>query len=160
MWRFFKARHLRYHSIEEWMDREHITTLTHPDDPALQDRLFQQLGELRKHLWEQHIVHLTPEERQQLEAGQHPSQSHSRMDQAEPIFDEFRSQVASLPYVTQVHLGAYDMDRVIFQVIVSQEADWRTWQKDIPPFYRGFEVKIGKLPPNNLLQASATAPAS
>lgn len=144
MLRFFKPRLLRYHSIEEWMEQEHITTLTHPDDPALQERLFQQLGELRKHLWKQHIVHLTPEERQQLEAGQHPSQSHSRIEQAKPIFEEFRSRVAHLPYVAEVHLGAYHMDRVVFRVILSQDIGWQTWQKDIPPFYRGFEVGVGK----------------
>ena len=140
MLRFFKPRHLRYHSIEEWKEREHIITLTHPDDPALQDRLFRQLGELRKLLWEQHIVQLTPQERQQLEAGQHPSQSHRCVEQAKPILEEFRSQVASLPYVADVSIGMYHMDRIVFQVILAQNVTWRTWQKDIPTFYRGFEV--------------------
>src|SRR5690349_3808908 len=99
MLRFITPRHLRYRSIEEWLEKEHITTLTHPENPSLQDRLFQQLGELRKHLWDQHFVHLTAEERQQLEAGQHPSQSHSRAAQARPVFEEFRLRMVRLPYV-------------------------------------------------------------
>jgi hypothetical protein len=148
MLRFFKPRHLRCHSIDEWLEQEGVTTLTHPEDPALQDRLFQRLGELRKHLWEQHVIHLTPAERQQLEARQHPSQSHERIEQAKPIFEEFRSRVANLPYVTEVHIGMYHMDRIVFRVMVSQDASWRTWQDDIPPFYRGFEVGVGKYAPN------------
>jgi hypothetical protein len=73
-------------------------------------RLFQQLGALRKHLWEQHIVHLAPEERHQLETGQHPSQSHAHVEQAQPIFAEFRSRVACLPYVAEVFTGMYHND--------------------------------------------------
>jgi hypothetical protein len=143
MFRYLKPRHLRYHSIEEWMEREHIKSLVHPEDPGLQDRLFKQLGALRKHLWEQHLSHLTPEERHQLETGQHPSQSHARVDQAQPILEEFRSRVACLSYVTEVVMGMYHMDRIVFDVKLASDVGWRIWQKDIPQFYRGFEVKVG-----------------
>jgi hypothetical protein len=132
-----------YRSIEEWMEREHIKSLVHPEDPALQDRLFQQLGALRKHLWEQHLVGLTPEERRQLETGQHPSQSHDRLDQAQPILEEFRSRVEGLPYVAEVVMGMYHMDRIVFDVKLASDVGWPTWQKDIAPFYRGFEVLVG-----------------
>jgi hypothetical protein len=140
---FLKPRHLRYRSIEEWMEREHIKSRVHPEDPALQDRLFQQLGALRMHLWEQHIAHLTAEERHQLESGQHPSQSHARVHQAQPIFEEFRSRVACLPYVVEVVMGMYHADRIVFDVKLASDVGWRIWQKDIAPFYRGFEVFVG-----------------
>jgi hypothetical protein len=146
MFHLIKPRHLRYHSIEEWMENEQITTLTHSEDPALQDRLFQQFGELRKHLWEQHIVHLTPEERRQLEAGEHPSQSHSRAKQASGALEEFRTRLARLPYVAEVSMGMYHMDRIIFGVKLSQDVGWRTWRKDIPAFFRGFEVLVLNAP--------------
>lgn len=105
---------------------------------------------VRKHLWDQHVARLTREERQQLDAGEHPSQSHSRMERAMPIFEEFRSHVTSLPYVIDAKVGAYHLDRIIFTVLVSQQADWRTWQTEIPPFYRGFEVKSAKSAPESL----------
>lgn len=142
-----KPRHLRYDSIDEWMGREHITSLDHPENPALQERLFHQLGELREHLWRRHLASLTSEERRQLETGQHPSQSHSRYEQAKPIFEEFRARVELLPYVAEVFMPAYHVDRLVFRVKVTKDVDWLTWHKDIPQFYRGFEVGVLKTCP-------------
>jgi hypothetical protein len=143
MFRLLKPRHLRYRSIEEWTEREHIKSFVHADNPAHQQRLFQQFNALRTQLWEQHVVHLTSEERYQLETGQHPSQSHARIEQARPIFEEFRYRVVGLPYVADVIMGMYHMDRIVFNVKLASDIGWRTWQKDIAPFYRGFEVMVG-----------------
>ncbi len=142
MMRFLKPRHLRYGSIEEWMEREHITTFNHPENPALQDRLFEQLGELRKHLYDQHLRLLTPEECRQLKAGQHPSQSHARAEQAKPIFEEFRSRMKCLPFIADVLMCMYHMDRIVFRVKLTDDAGQHRWRKEMPPFYRGFEVGV------------------
>lgn len=139
---FLKPRHLRYHSVEEWRDREKITSFRHPGRPQLEARLSRQLDELRRHLWRRHLKELTREERRQIEKGLHPSQSHKRIDEAKAIFEEFRSRVAHLPYVTEVTMVARQMEHTVLRVKLGQDVGWRVWQEHIPPFYRGFEVHV------------------
>jgi hypothetical protein len=142
MWDFLKPRHLRYHSVEEWRERENITSFQHPENPKLEARLNRHLKELRNHLWKKHLRQLTREERQQLKAGNHPSQSHKGFELAAPIFDQFRSKVAALPYVDEVAMVTRHLQPIVFRVKLAQGVNWRVWQEHIPPFYRGFEVVV------------------
>lgn len=142
MFEFLKPRHLRYQSLEEWREREHITSFRHPGNPKLEARLQRQVDQLRKHLWKKHLARLTPEERKQIKLGTHPSQSPKLIDQARIIFEEFRSRLAHLPFLAEVSMVPRHMDRPVFRVKLSQDVGWRVWQEHIPPFYRGFEVLI------------------
>jgi hypothetical protein len=144
MWDFLKPRHLRYLSVEEWRERENITSFQHPENPRLEARLNRHLSELRNHLWKKHLRQLTREERQRLKSGSHPSQSHRGFDLAAPIFDEFRSRVATLPYVEEVAMVTRHLQPIVFRVKLEQSANWRVWQENIPPYYRGFEVVVNR----------------
>ncbi|HTV40933.1 MAG TPA: hypothetical protein VMF08_10175 [Candidatus Sulfotelmatobacter sp.] len=139
-----KPRHLRYGSVEEWRERESITSFWHPEDPRLEARLQRHLKELREHLWRRHIRHLTREERIQLKEGMHPSLSHKGFELAKPIFEEFRARVAGHPFVEEVTMVTQHMKPIIFRVKVARDAGWRVWQEHIPPFYRGFEVVVNR----------------
>lgn len=142
MLEFLKPRHLRYHSMEEWRERENITSFRHPENPRLEARLRRQLQGLRKHLWKRHIAQLAPWERSQLKAGTHPSMSHKGFELAKPIFEEFRTRVTALPFVEEVTMVTRHMEPIVFRVKVIQGIGWRTWQEQIPPFYRGFEIIV------------------
>jgi hypothetical protein len=108
MFDFLMPRHLRYRSMEEWRERENITSFRYPENPRLEARLQQQFEELRRHLWKRHLKQLTAEERKEIKAGKHPSQSHRHIEQARAIFEEFRSRVAGLSYVAEVSMAAWD----------------------------------------------------
>ena len=142
MFDFLKPRHLRYRSVEEWRDRENITSFWHPENPRLEARLQRHLKELREHLWKRHMRRLTREERKQLKQGSHPSLSHKGFEPAKPVFEEFRLRVAAHPFVEEVTMVTQHMKPIIFRVKVARSATWRIWQQYIPPFYRGFEVVV------------------
>jgi hypothetical protein len=126
--------------MEEWRERENITSFRHPENPRLEARLRRQFEQLRKHLWKWHLKQLTPEERKEIKAGKHVSQSHKHIEKAREIFEEFRSRVAALPYVAEVSMVA--REQITFRVRLAQETSWRVWHENIPPFYRGFEVFV------------------
>ncbi|HEX3625085.1 MAG TPA: hypothetical protein VH280_06655 [Verrucomicrobiae bacterium] len=141
---FLKPRHLRYRSVEEWRERENITSFLHPGNPGKEAKLQRHLKELRDHLWKRHLKQLSREERNQLNAGTHPSLSHKGFEPAKPVFEEFRSLVASHPFVEEVTMVTQHMKPIIFRVKVARNATWRVWQEHIPPFYRGFEVMVSR----------------
>jgi len=138
----FLKTHLRYRSVEEWRERENITSFWHPENPRLEARLQRHLRELREHLWKRHMRRLTREERKQLKEGSHPSLSHKGFETAKPVFEEFRLRVAAHPFVEEVTMVTQHMKPIIFRVKVARSATWRVWQEHIPPFYRGFEVVV------------------
>jgi hypothetical protein len=135
-------RHLRYGSVEEWKEREKVASLRHPGNPGRERKLARQVKELRAHLWKRHLAQLTPEERKEIKEGKHPSLSHTRIDQAKPIFEEFRAKVAPLPFVAEVTMVARQMEHIVIRVKLSKDVGWRVWQEQIPPYYRGFEVIV------------------
>ena len=65
-----------------------------------------------------------------------------------------------LPYVADVHMAMYHMDRIVFRVELSHDVSWRTWQDDIPPFYRGFEVGVWKKSTEQDGRANRSEPVS
>lgn len=140
---FKSKRHLKYDSVEEWMEAEGITSLVHATDPKKKDELFAKLGELKQAFWEKHLKSLTEAERAMIQNRTHPSQGHSRSEQAKVYLDEFKQKYDSLPYIQSIMLGAYHMDRLVFTVNFSREVRWKEWQKDLPLYYKGFEIKAG-----------------
>jgi len=142
MFDFLKPRHLRYRSVEEWRERENITSFLHPGNPGLEARLQRHLAQLRKHLWTRHLKRLSREERDQIKAGTHASLSHKGFEMAKPIFEEFRAFVANHAFLEEVTMVTQHMKPIVFRVKVAKDATWRVWQDHIPPFYRGFEVVV------------------
>jgi hypothetical protein len=126
--------------MEEWRERENITSFRHPENPRLEARLHRHFEELRTHLWKRHLKQLTSQERKDIKAGKHLSQSHKHIEKAREIFEEFRSRVAGLPYVAEVSMVA--REQIAFRVRLGEETSWRVWHEQIPPFYRGFEVFV------------------
>jgi len=172
MFDFLKPQHLRYRSVEEWRERENITSFWHPENPGLEVRLQRHLKQLREHLWKRHLKELTRDERNQIKTGTHPSQSHKGFEMAKPIFEEFRSRVAAHPFVEEVTMVTQHMKPIVFRVKVARGSTWRVWQEHIPPFYRGFEVVVttaintkpaltretaGRLIPNGMSEAQVYA---
>lgn len=139
---FLKPRHLRYRSMEEWRERENITSFLHPENPKLEMRLRHQLQELRMHLWKSHIAELPKWERKQLKDGTHPSMSAHGFEMSKLIFEEFRDGMVALTYVVEVTMVTRHMEPIVFRVRVVQGTGWRVWQEHIPPFYRGYEVLV------------------
>lgn len=140
------------------MEGEGIKTIVCPDDPVKQDRLFEQLEELQRKLWDEHLSTLTTDERRQFSQGTHPSQSHSQALLAQPILEEFRRKIAHVPYIATVALGAYHGDRLVISVHFSEDIPRKQWKNDLPTYFRGFEIKAGfpqKLsqPPNGAERA-------
>lgn len=142
MFDFLKPRHLRYRSVEEWRERENITSFWHPGNPRLEARLQRQLEQLRRHLWKRHVAKLSREERKQLKTGAHPSLSHKGFELAKPIFEEFRALLANLPYIEEVTMVTQHMKPIVFRAKVARGTSRQAWQEHIPPFYRGFEVVV------------------
>ena len=136
-------RHLRYGSVDEWMEAEGITTLMHPDDPEKQDRVMTLFAELRNKLWKEHLATLPERERRQFAEGTHPSQSHSSSDQAQPYAQQLKEQLASVPYVAEVALSAYHGDRLVICVHFSEDIPRKQFLKDLPTYFKGFEVIAG-----------------
>lgn len=143
--------------MEEWRERENITSFRHPENPRLEAKLRRQFEELRRHLWRKHLRQLTPEERKEIKEGRHPSQSHKRIEQAKPIFEEFRTKVGSLAFVAEVSMVA--RDQIVFRVRLGQDTSWRVWHEHIPPFYRGFEVFVVYVPTSKPVLTKETAAA-
>jgi hypothetical protein len=128
--------------VEEWRERENITSFWHPEHPGIEGRLQRHLKQLRDHLWKRHLKQLTREERKEIKTGTHPSLSHKGFELAKPIFEEFRSSVAAHPFVEEITMVTQHMKPIIFRVKVARAATWRVWQEHVPPFYRGFEVVV------------------
>ena len=174
MFDFLKPRHLRYRSMEEWRERENIRSFRHPENPDLEKKLTRQLERLRKHLWKKHLAQLSPEERRQIKKGDHPSQSHLRIDQAKPFFDEFRLRVGHLSYISDVTMVARQVQAngIVIRLKLAQGVSWRVWREHIPNYFRGFEVQVtqsapekpqltresaGKLIPNGMTETQVYA---
>ncbi len=147
MFDFLKPRHLRYHSMEEWREKENVRSFRHPENPDLEKKLTRQLEGLSKRLWKKHLVQVPLDERRQIKKGDHPSQSHTRIDQAKPIFDEFRLRVAHLPYVSDVTMVARHANGIVIRLKLAQHISWRVWREHIPTFFRGFEVQVTQAAP-------------
>lgn len=110
---------------------------------AERDHAFAVLKKANDYFYQQHLSTLPPEIRVELDNGTHPSQSHERDEQAQPIFEKFRSfldKTCTIP-ITDVSLGHYHGNRVIFYVRFDSEKSWSEIDEEIPIFFEGFWVK-------------------
>src|SRR5580692_6453546 len=108
MWPF-KPKHLRYSSIFAWTEAENLNEPF--ADKNLQSRFMDQLGELRLYLFKKHLKTLSQVEREQLNAGAHPSQSHEKAGEALKYVELLKSDLLRNGLDYEVRHGCYHMDR-------------------------------------------------
>ncbi len=143
MWPLKSKRHLRYDSVDAWIEGERIPTpVTSIKDEKLRDDLFTKLGELRQHLFNKHLEQLSETERQQLKTGIHASQSHEKLNVAKEFAEELRSKLSQCGVDVSVIPGKYHMNRVVLNVMVDANVPKARIAKDIPQFFHGFEVLV------------------
>ena len=132
-------RHLTYDCPEAWAEGEGLPKhwTKHPN----KDLWFQQLAELKQHLWSQHIATLSEAEQQEIKAGTHPSQSHKFGDRAQPFTNLLHEELAWLGYDAKVTLLFYHLDRIVLCAALDRTPPGRL--HGVPWLYRGFEVKYG-----------------
>jgi hypothetical protein len=140
MFGIFKKRHLRYNSVREWARCEGIPfPVSEVPDEKLRSKYFDKYFELRKHLFNEHLKTLSPEELCQINNGQHPSQSHSRIQTAKEYAKELRLTLKEIGSITDVIVGVYHGDRLVLDVLAKKRLTDEQETK-IPEFFRGFEV--------------------
>jgi hypothetical protein len=141
MWLFSRKRHLKYSSIRAWIEGERIPIpVTSVQDEKPRNQYLEQHAELRRHLFDEHLKSLAPNERDLLARGKHPSQSHSRAKKAEPYARQLFDSLKHLDCIKAVGPGAYHMDRLVLNVSVSRQPTAKELA-EIPDFFGGFEVK-------------------
>lgn len=139
MWPF-KPRHLRYSSVFAWTEAEKINGPI--ADAKLQNRFNDQLGELRRHLFNKHLATLSVAEQEQLKAGSHPSQSHQKVKDADEFAALLHSELLQHGFDIQVQPGCYHMDRVILSLFPDENVNRIKLAKVVPQLFRGYEIKV------------------
>jgi hypothetical protein len=133
--------HLKYESVAAWMAGENVPeAFLSVADSELRDKYIREFGELRRHLFAQHLATLTPAERAQFENDEHPSQHHAFADRAKPIAEEFERELRDLGFAATVELGWYHFDRIVFSVSFASPPTPEERER-LPWLYRGFEAK-------------------
>ena len=138
MFRPARKHHLQYASPAQWA-RSLPVPLLEITDTAEQDRRFEELEELKQHLWKEHVGTLTAEERASFDDGSHVSLSHRFSERAQPIADEFVEALRQRGIRSAVRVGAYHGDRLVLSAEL--EARPANDEDDLPWLFRGFEVK-------------------
>jgi hypothetical protein len=140
MWPFQTKRHLRYPSLQAWLEGEGLKDpFSENVDPGERDRRLNEYCELRQHLFAKHIKTLSRVERRELYQGTHPSQSHQFAERALPFVALLQEHLASLGFPSTVCLGAYHMERIVLSADL--DTDPRDRKRELPWLFRGFEIK-------------------
>jgi hypothetical protein len=83
-----------------------------------------------------------PEEIQnQLKSGQHPSQSHSKIKQAEPVLQRLKDILSGKDFVKDVSIKRAQMDLVQFNVVLENEPTLEQAEM-IPEYLEGYVVNM------------------
>ena len=141
MWPFKSKKHLKYDSVDAWIEGEKIPIpFSTVKDEKLCDELFTKLGELRQHLFNRHLEQLSETEREQLKAEEHASQSHEHIETAKVIAKELAIELSRHKYVVDVFPGLYHMNRIVLDVVIENKSSLKLATKTVPQFFKGFEV--------------------
>ena len=140
-----KKSHLEYTSISSWIHVESVPrgfgleygSGRRPDYKIYMD----QYGELRQHLFDKHIKTLPDEIQKQLKSGRHPSQSHSKIKQTEPVLQRLKDIVAGLDFIKDVSIKKAQMDLVQFNVILKNEPTLEQAEM-VPEYLEGYVVNL------------------
>lgn len=100
--------HLRYPSVWRWFQAEGVPCpLTLITDPGERKRRQREYGELWRYLFVKHLAGLPEDEQQLFRDGQHPSQSHDRVEAAEPVAARLRCELAARGIAAEVSVARY-----------------------------------------------------
>jgi hypothetical protein len=141
----FRKRHLRYRSKLEWLIGEKIPSpFTAIRDRKRFDEVMNQYGELRQHLYEEHLKTLTTEQQIRIQSGKHPSQDHRLGQAALPHAQALAEKLKHLQFVATVGVGTYHGNRNVLDVFVDGVDLLNPQLLGIPDFFEGFEVLVLK----------------
>ena len=140
-----KKSHLEYTSISGWFHGESVPkgfaqeygSGRRPDFKVYMD----QYCELRQHLFDSHIKTLPDEIQKQLKSGQHPSQTQSKIKQAEPVLQRLKNNLAGLDFIKDVSIKNAQMDLVQFNVTLKSEPTLEQAEM-IPEYFDGYVVNM------------------
>ena len=91
----------------------------------------------RRRAWERHFATLPDQIQQQLNRGEHPSQSHARLADALPAMNQLAEWLAQRNVVAIIDYGLYHCDRIVFSI----EVDLRDAKRvEVPWFFEGYEI--------------------
>lgn len=140
MWPFRRKLHLKYPSVEAWLAGESIEVpIWTISDPIERDRRITEYGELRRHLFAQHVATLTAEEQRRLSSRTHPSQSHEFADRASPFCELLQIHLAGDGVLADVSVGVYHGDRIVLCADLLDDPKRRSTV--LPCWFHAFEVK-------------------
>jgi hypothetical protein len=142
---FFKKKknHLEYASIASWMHGECVPngfgadygSGRRPDFGVYVD----QYCDLRQHLFDKHVRTLPDEIQKQLKSGQHPSQSHEKIKQAEPVLQRLKEILSGLDFIKDVSIKNGQMGFVQFDVTLKKEPIFEQAEM-VPEYFEGYVV--------------------
>lgn len=140
-----KKRHLEYPNTISWFLGESV-----PKEFGLEygsgrrpdyEIYMNQYCELRQHLFNEHVKTLPKDIQTQLRRRKHPSQSHSKVHQAEPILQRLKDVLSGMEFVKDVSIKTAQMDLVQFDVILANEPTIEQAEM-IPEFIEGYIINI------------------
>ena len=99
----------------------------------------EQFCELRQHLFDKHLKSLPDEIQNQLKNRQHPSQTHAKINQAEPVLQKLKATLTGLDFVKDVSIKTAQMDLVQFNVILKSEPTLEQAEM-VPEYLEGYVV--------------------
>jgi hypothetical protein len=138
-----KKSHLEYTSIASWFHGESVPkgfaveygSGRRPDFKVYVD----QFCELRQHLFDKHLKTLPDEIQEQLKTRQHPSQSHSRIKEAEPVLQTLKDILAGLDFVEDVSIKNAQLGLLQFNVTLKSEPTLEQAEM-IPEYLEGYII--------------------
>jgi hypothetical protein len=140
-----KKSHLEYTNISSWVQGESVPKgfgLEYGSGRRPDYKIYMtQYCELRQHLFDNHIKTLPDEIQKQLKCRQHPSQSHSKIKQAEPVLQRLKNNLAGLDFIKDVSIKNAQMDLVQFNVILKNEPTLEQAEM-IPEYWEGYIINM------------------
>ncbi len=116
---------------------------TSEPEPKKAEIYFRRFRQWREDVYRRHTATLTPSERESLDAGSHPSLSHSRQVEARAYADDLMADLLrrGVHFVKEVRTGLYHGDRLILTMMVDAGVEEQVVLSSLPCYYRGFEVR-------------------
>jgi hypothetical protein len=139
--------HLRYASVWQWFRAENVPLpLSSIADPAERERRQREYRELWSYPFAQHLAGLPEDEQQAFRDGRHPSQSHDRSAEAEPVAEQLRRELAARGIAAAVSVAHYLDGRTVLDVPLPTWPLDEEWPDDLS-FFRGYEAHVSVQPP-------------
>ena len=140
-----KKSHLDYTSWASWFYGESVPkefVLEYGSGRRPDYKVYMnQSCELRQHLFDKHLKTLPAEIQQQLKNGLHPSQTHSKIKQAEPVLQRLKDLLSGLDYLNDISIKRAQMDLVQLKVTLKNEPTLAQEER-IPEYFEGYVVNM------------------